>query len=40
MQVDGKDKVLLNGITGLVQPGKLTALMGASGESFALYLLW
>ncbi|KAL8279014.1 hypothetical protein RQP46_008683 [Phenoliferia psychrophenolica] len=29
VQVDGKDKVLLNGITGL--PGKLTALMGASG---------
>ncbi|KAI5475511.1 putative ABC transporter superfamily membrane protein Pdr11p [Pseudohyphozyma bogoriensis] len=31
VKVGGKDKVLLDGITGLVQPGKLTALMGASG---------
>ncbi|KAK4700499.1 hypothetical protein P7C70_g5747, partial [Phenoliferia sp. Uapishka_3] len=30
-QVEGKDKVLLDGVTGLVQPGRLTALMGASG---------
>lgn len=29
--VDGKDKVLLNGITGFVKPGRLCALMGASG---------
>lgn len=33
MQVNGSDKVLLDGVTGLVQPGKLTALMGASGAS-------
>lgn len=33
MQVNGQDKVLLNGITGLVKPGMLTALMGASGET-------
>ncbi|GAA5959842.1 hypothetical protein JCM21900_005250 [Sporobolomyces salmonicolor] len=31
VQVDGKDKVLLDGVTALVEPGKLTALMGASG---------
>ncbi|KAM0747667.1 putative membrane protein of the ATP-binding cassette transporter superfamily [Meredithblackwellia eburnea MCA 4105] len=31
VQVEGKDKVLLNGVSGFVEPGKLTALMGASG---------
>lgn len=30
--VGGTDKVLLNGITGVVKPGRLSALMGASGE--------
>ncbi|GAA5891653.1 hypothetical protein JCM6882_006157 [Rhodosporidiobolus microsporus] len=31
VQVDGKDKVLLDNVTSLVKPGCLTALMGASG---------
>ncbi|BGP40764.1 ATP-binding cassette transporter snq2 [Rhodotorula kratochvilovae] len=31
VQVNGADKVLLDGVTVLVQPGRLTALMGASG---------
>jgi ATP-binding cassette subfamily G (WHITE) protein 2 (SNQ2) len=31
VQVGGKDKVLLDGVTAAVQPGKLMALMGASG---------
>ena len=31
VQVNGAEKVLLNGVSGLVEPGKLTALMGASG---------
>ncbi|GAA6004217.1 uncharacterized protein JCM10292_007295 [Rhodotorula paludigena] len=31
VQVGGKDKVLLDGVSALVQPGRLTALMGASG---------
>ncbi|ODO11420.1 hypothetical protein I350_00200 [Cryptococcus amylolentus CBS 6273] len=31
VQVDGKDKPLLNGISGYVKGGSLTALMGASG---------
>ncbi|TNY20692.1 putative ABC transporter PMR5 [Rhodotorula diobovata] len=31
VQVGGGDKVLLDGVTALVQPGRLTALMGASG---------
>ncbi|GAA6002985.1 hypothetical protein JCM10207_001930 [Rhodosporidiobolus poonsookiae] len=31
VQVDGKDKLLLDSVTGLVKPYALTALMGASG---------
>ncbi|GAA6032631.1 hypothetical protein JCM8097_004852 [Rhodosporidiobolus ruineniae] len=31
VQVDGKDKLLLDNVTALVKPGALTALMGASG---------
>lgn len=33
VQVDGKDKKLLDSVSGLVQPGKIRALMGASGSS-------
>lgn len=33
VQVDGKDKKLLDCVSGLVQPGKIRALMGASGSS-------
>ncbi|KAJ5187570.1 hypothetical protein N7449_010564 [Penicillium cf. viridicatum] len=31
VQVDGNEKQLLNGVSGYVKPGQLTALMGASG---------
>jgi ATP-binding cassette subfamily G (WHITE) protein 2 (SNQ2) len=31
VQVDGDEKQLLNGVSGYVKPGQLTALMGASG---------
>lgn len=31
INVNGKDKRLLNGVSGFVKPGQLTALMGASG---------
>lgn len=33
VQVDGKDKKLLDSVSGLVQPGRIRALMGASGLS-------
>lgn len=40
VQVDGKDKKLLDSVSGLVQPGKIRALMGASGSSASFFFVF
>lgn len=38
VSVKGKDKIILNGLTGFVKPGSMLAILGASGAGKSTFL--